>query len=74
MASYVLYSIGVACWLPVIRLQMRVRDLAYHAVATSASLPAEYGRCMRLWFGLGWPVFAAIVAIFWLMVHKPELW
>ena len=24
-----------------------------------------------LWFALGWPAFAALVAIFWLMVSKP---
>jgi uncharacterized membrane protein len=74
VAAYALYALAGACWLPVVWLQIRVRNLAREAVATGASLPTEYGRCMKLWFGLGWPAFTAVIAIFWLMVNKPDLW
>jgi uncharacterized membrane protein len=37
------------------------------------ALPAEYHRVMRLRHGLGWPAILGTMAIFWLMVAKPEL-
>lgn len=61
------------CWLPVVWIQWRVRDLAQAAAATGQPLPARYHRLMRWWFALGWPAFAAVLAIFWLMVRKPML-
>jgi len=74
VAAYALYALAGACWLPVVWLQIRVRDLAGKAAAMETPLPASYHRCMRLWFALGWPAFAAVIAMFWLMVEKPELW
>lgn len=70
-AALVLYGVILACWLPVVWLQIRARDLAAQAAAASQPLPASYRRVMRWWFGLGWPAFFSIIAIFWLMVHKP---
>ncbi len=52
---------------------MRMRDLAVAAARDSAPLPAEYHRLFRLWFGFGFPAFAAVLAIFWLMIAKPPL-
>jgi uncharacterized membrane protein len=74
VAVYVLYALIGACWLPVVWLQIGVRDLARDAAATGAKLPAEYHRRMTLWFALGWPAFLAMIAIFWLMVNRPDLW
>jgi uncharacterized membrane protein len=74
VAVYALYALAGACWLPVVWLQIRVRDIARKAVTLGDPLPVEYERCMNLWFGLGWPAFAAVIAIFWLMVEKPDLW
>jgi uncharacterized membrane protein len=74
VAVYALYAVAGVCWLPVVWLQMRVRDIAREAAASGAPLPSEYASCMRLWFGLGWPAFTAVIAIFWLMVTKPDLW
>ena len=73
MASYGLYVLIGLCWLPVVWLQIRARDLAAAAAAGGTRLPAEYHRAMRLWFGLGWPAFLGTMAIFWLMVAKPDL-
>lgn len=69
-ATYVLYVVALACWLPVMALQYRVARLAAAATART-DLPPAYHRAMRLWFRLGWPAFLALVAVFWLMVSKP---
>ncbi|MCW5770736.1 MAG: DUF2269 domain-containing protein [Rhodospirillaceae bacterium] len=61
------------CWLPVLWLQKRARDLARRAAAEGTALPPAYRRTMAWWFGLGWPAFAALLAILWLMVQKPAL-
>lgn len=66
-----LYLLTGAFWLPVVWMQTRMRDLARAAVANGTSLPAAYHRLWRLWFAFGFPAFAAVLAIFWLMVAKP---
>ena len=74
LATYLLYLLAFACWVPVVVLQIRVRELATAAAAAKAALPAEYHSAMLLWFVLGWPAFLALVVIFLLMVGKPDLW
>lgn len=69
--SILLYIVIGLCWLPVVRLQIRMRDLAAAAVAAGQPLPAAYHRLFRLWFALGIPAFAAILAVLWLMLQKP---
>lgn len=72
-ASIVLYGLVGVCWLPVVVLQTRMRDLADEALRSGRnSLPSLYHRLMRIWFLLGWPAFLSVLAIFWLMVAKPE--
>jgi uncharacterized membrane protein len=71
--SVLLYALAVACWLPVVVLQMRMRDLAIHAAAIGHPLPAAYWRVFRIWMALGVPAFLAFVAVFYLMVVKPPL-
>jgi uncharacterized membrane protein len=73
-AALALYVIAGACWLPVVVLQIRARDLAAAALRDGESLPEAYYRAMRWWFLLGWPAFAAVLAIYWLMTAKPALW
>jgi len=71
-ASLALYGLIGACWLPVVYLQIRMRDLAEAAVATrQLELPRAYRRLSRIWFWLGWPAFLSMLAIFWLMITKP---
>lgn len=70
-AALVLFVVVGLCWLPVLRLQVRARDLALEAVAQGRPLPPAYHRAMRLWFWLGWPGFLGVIAIFALMVLKP---
>jgi uncharacterized membrane protein len=73
VASLVLYVLVGLCWLPVVWLQLRMRDLACAAVARGEPLPALYHRYMRIWFRLGWPAFIGVLAILWLMIAKPRL-
>jgi uncharacterized membrane protein len=70
MWSIALYVLAVACWLPVVWLQMRLRDLAREAVS-GGTLSAAYWRYFRMWVVLGIPAFFAFVIIFYLMVAKP---
>ena len=73
LAVYALYILTGLCWLPVVWLQIRARDLACAAAASGEPLPPLYYRTMRIWFLLGWPAFIAVMAILWLMVAKPGL-
>jgi uncharacterized membrane protein len=72
-ASIALYVVTGAFWLPVVWMQMRMRDLAVHAVKTNAALPDEYNRLFRWWFAFGFPAFAAVLMIFWLMIARPAI-
>ncbi len=74
LASVALYLLAFACWVPVVGLQIRARNLARAAVSTGQPLGPDYHRAMRLWFILGWPAFLGLTAVFWLMVAKPQLW
>jgi uncharacterized membrane protein len=68
--SLVLYVVAAACWVPVVWLQMRLRDLAAEAAGTGNDLPPVYWKFFRAWVILGIPAFFAFLAIFWLMVAK----
>lgn len=73
---WLLWSVGLflfagLCWLPVLWLQIRVRNMATQALRDNTELPEQAQRYMRIWFALGWPAFLAFIAIFWLMVAKP---
>ncbi|SEP47509.1 Uncharacterized membrane protein [Rhodospirillales bacterium URHD0017] len=76
LLSVFLYLLTGAFWLPVVWMQMRMRDLAAAAVREGTSLPDDYRRLFRLWFVFGFPAFAAVLAIFWLMIQRPSfvLW
>jgi uncharacterized membrane protein len=70
-ASLLLFVVVGACWLPVLWLQIRARDLARSCAESGTQLGPSYHRVMRAWFWLGWPAFISVLAIFWLMVIKP---
>ena len=70
-ASLALYLLAGVCWLPVVWLQIRMGRMALAARAAGAPLPAQYWRYARRWELLGYPAFIAMLAVYWLMVHKP---
>jgi len=71
MWSFVLYFVAGACWLPVVWLQIRMRELARDAAARNVALPAAYWTYFRIWFALGIPAFVALLIVFYLMIAKP---
>jgi uncharacterized membrane protein len=71
--SLVLYLVTGIFWLPVVWMQTRMRELACRAAEDGELLPSEYHRLFRTWFAFGFPAFAAVLAIFWLMIAKPQI-
>lgn len=66
-----LYAFAIACWLPVVWIQLRLRDIASRALAGGApSLPIAWNRWFAAWVALGALAFVAFVLIFHLMVVK----
>lgn len=72
--SFGLFLLAGACWLPVVWLQIRMAAMAQQALADQAALPPLYRRYARYWEALGYPAFAAMTLVFFLMVNKPGLW
>lgn len=68
-----LYVVTGLFWLPVVWIQMKLRDLAKTAAVIGAELPAEFDRFYRIWFACGFPAFFSVVAIIWLMLTRPAL-
>lgn len=71
--SIALYLLTGAFWLPVVWMQMKMRDLAADAVAKKTELDPRYHRLFWTWFAFGFPAFASVLAIFWLMIAKPKI-
>jgi uncharacterized membrane protein len=71
--SIILYIVIGAFWLPVVVMQMRMRDLAEAAEKTGSPMPARYTVLFWTWFIFGFPAFGAILGILWLMIAKPPI-
>jgi uncharacterized membrane protein len=71
--SILLYFLTGAFWLPVVWMQMRLRDLATAAARDGTELPALYHRLFWTWFAFGFPAFGAVLGIFWLMIARPTI-
>ncbi len=72
LASLALYALPGVCWPPVVRIQNTLRGPPTEAARNATALPARYHRLTRLWFALGIPAFAAVLAILWLMIARPD--
>jgi uncharacterized membrane protein len=72
LMSIGLYVFTGGFWLPVVWMQARMRNLARTAAGTGTPLPAEYFSLYRLWFVCGFPAFAAVLGIVWLMLTRPQ--
>ena len=69
-----LYAVAIACWLPVVVIQIRMQKLAAAAEQGGGPVPAAYDRLFHWWTGLGFAAFFAFLLIFWLMVGKTLPW
>jgi uncharacterized membrane protein len=71
--SVVLYLLAGAAWLPVVWMQIQMRNMAARAADGGGPLPRRYWQFLRIWVALGVVAFTALVAVFFLMVAKPSL-
>jgi uncharacterized membrane protein len=69
--SYALYALAALCWLPVVWLQIKMRNMATTASTSATDLSTVFWRYARYWEFLGYPAFVAMMLIYWLMVSKP---
>jgi uncharacterized membrane protein len=71
-SSLGLYVVAGLFWIPVVFMQMEMRDLARAAAAGSQPLPQRYFALFRRWTMFGIPGFGSVMIILWLMIAKPE--
>jgi uncharacterized membrane protein len=71
VTSLGLYAVAGLFWIPVIFMQIEMRDLARTAAAQHAPLPPRYFALFRRWFVFGIPGFGSVMIILWLMIAKP---
>ncbi|WP_409191224.1 DUF2269 family protein [Bradyrhizobium sp. RDM4] len=71
LASLALFVIAGLFWVPVVFMQIEMRDLARNAAEQHVALPERYFILFRRWFAFGFPGFGATMLILWLMIAKP---
>lgn len=71
--SITLYVITGLFWLPVVWIQIQLRDIARAAARKNAPLPPRFHRLYRIWFAFGFPAFGAVLWIVWLMLIRPDI-
>jgi uncharacterized membrane protein len=74
VVSIALYVLTGVFWIPVVWIQLQMRNLAGAAASQGKPLPARYHQLFRIWLAFGFPAFAAVLAIFWLMISRPYIW
>jgi uncharacterized membrane protein len=67
-----LYVLAGAAWLPVVWMQIQMRDMARVAASAGSDLPQRYWQLLRWWVALGVVAFFSLVIVFYLMVAKPS--
>ncbi|WCK01249.1 DUF2269 family protein [Agrobacterium tumefaciens] len=68
-----LYVFTGIFWLPVVWIQIQLRNIARDCAATGQALPAQWFHLYRIWFACGFPAFFAVLGIIWLMLNKPDI-
>lgn len=71
LASLALYVFAGLFWVPVVFMQIEMRDLARKAAEQRVVLPERYFVLFRRWFAFSFPGFGATMLILWLMIAKP---
>ncbi|PPJ46195.1 DUF2269 domain-containing protein [Rhizobium sp. KAs_5_22] len=70
--SLILYVVVGLFWLPVVWIQIQLRDMARVAAARSGPLPERYHCLYRVWFAFGFPAFLSMIGILYLMLIRPD--
>ncbi len=68
-----LFVLAGICWLPVVWLHLRMARIAHECAEAGRALPEHYERYARAWERLGYPAFAAMLVVYFLMVAKPGM-
>lgn len=68
----ILYVVVGTCWLPVVWIQIKMRNLAKQAMENNSELPKQYWRYDKWWIILGSVAFPLVLVIFILMIFKPQ--
>jgi uncharacterized membrane protein len=71
VTSLGLYLVAGLFWIPVIFMQIEMRDLARLAATKQEPLPPRYSALFRRWLVFGIPGFGSVMVILWLMIAKP---
>ena len=74
LAALALYILIGIFWLPVVWIQLKMRNLAREAALNDTILPEQYFNLFRIWFVCGFPAFFAVMGIIWLMIARPSFW
>lgn len=70
MAAWGLFLFVGLCWLPVVAIQIVLRNEAQRA-STVQALPTRFHSRFKWWFALGVPAFVSVVLLVYLMAAKP---
>lgn len=73
LLSLSLYVVIGLFWLPVVWIQIQLRNMARLSAVDGTPLPERYHRLYRIWFACGFPAFAAVLIIVWLMLYRPGI-
>lgn len=73
LASLALYVVAGLAWIPVVWIQVKLRELARAAAMAGEELPDRYHRLFRFWFALGIPGFGSVMLIVWVMIARPAI-
>ncbi|WP_213735915.1 DUF2269 domain-containing protein [Bradyrhizobium sp. dw_411] len=72
VTSLGLYAVAGLFWVPVIFMQIEMRNLAQVAALRNQPLPRRYFSLFRRWFLFGIPGFGSVMIILWLMIARPQ--
>ncbi|STX51406.1 integral membrane protein [Legionella busanensis] len=71
--SYFLYGLIGCFWLPVVGIQIKLRNILASCIETHSDLPSQYYKLFKIWFFLGFPAFFMLICIFYLMIAKVSI-
>lgn len=74
LSALIVYAIIGMAWLPVVWIQIRMKQLVHVAVVSDTELDDRYRLFQRWWEGLGYIGFGGSLAIFYIMVAKVGFW
>lgn len=70
--ALMLYFFSGICWIPVVWLQIKMRDMSKLALENNTKLPEKYWNMAFWWTLLGALAFPAVTVIFYLMIYRPS--